>query len=203
MIEEKIILLRGEIGDIVKKRMREFESMRRMDNERVFQELAFCILTANSSARMGLKAQREIGDGLVHYPEEKLREELRRIGYRFWRVRAKYIVEARWIIPEIKELFKMPEEEAREYLVAKVKGLGMKEASHFLRNTGAKTLAIVDRHIVRVLSEAGVIEEPKSITKRKYLMIEEKEREIANHLGMNVAELDLYLWYMKTGEVLK
>ncbi len=203
MIEEKIKKLEGEIGEIVGKRIKEFEDVRKEKEERIFQELAFCILTANSSARMGLKAQREIGEGFVTYPEEKLREELKRIGYRFWRVRAGYIVGARWLIPEIKRLFDMPEEEAREYLVKNVKGLGMKEASHFLRNTGAKNLAIVDRHIIRVLRDEGLIEEPKTLTKKRYLEIEEKEREISNRIGMNLAELDLYLWYMKTGEVLK
>ncbi len=203
MIEEEIKKLEGEIGETVRRRIKEFEEVRKEKEERIFQELAFCILTANSSARMGLKAQREIGEGFVTYPEEKLREELKRIGYRFWRVRAGYIVGARWTISEIKKLFKMPEEEAREYLVKNVKGLGMKEASHFLRNTGAKNLAIVDRHIIRVLRDEGLIEEPKTLTRKKYLEIEEKEREISNRIGMNLAELDLYLWYMKTGEVLK
>ncbi len=203
MIEEKIKKLEGEIGETVRRRIKEFEDVRKEKEERIFQELAFCILTANSSARMGLKAQREIGEGFVTYSEEKLREELKRIGYRFWRVRAEYIVGARWLIPEIKRLFEMPEEEAREYLVKNVKGLGMKEASHFLRNTGAKNLAIVDRHIIRVLRDEGLIEEPKTLTRKRYLEIEEKEREIANRIGMNLAELDLYLWYMKTGEVLK
>ncbi len=200
---EQIKQLREEIGDVVEARLREFEAMRNEDEERIFQELAFCILTANSSAKMGLKAQEAIEDGFVHHPEEKLREELKKLGYRFWNVRAKYIVQARWIIAEIKSLFDISESEARDYLVKNVKGLGMKEASHFLRNTGAKDLAIVDRHILRALSDAGLIQMPKTLTRRRYLEIEEVERWIAQELGMNLAELDLYIWYIKTGEVLK
>ena len=202
-LRDRIDALRPEIGETVLKRLKEFERMREESPERIFQELAFCILTANSSARMGLKAQSAIGDGFVNFDEEKLRGELHKIGYRFWRVRARYIVEARWIIPEISSLFEMPEHDARDYLVRKVKGLGMKEASHFLRNTGAKDLAIVDRHIIRILQEYGYIGEVKSLTRSRYLEIEAIEREIANSAGMSLAELDLYLWYMKTGEVLK
>ncbi len=200
---ERIFSLRGKIGNVVDSRLEEFESMRKKSEKKIFEELAFCILTANSSARMGLKAQREIGEGFIYYPENKLREELHRIGYRFWRIRAKYIVEARWIIPKIKELFKTPEEEAREFLVKNVKGIGMKEASHFLRNTGAKNLAIVDRHILKILANEGYIYAPKAMTRKRYLEIENVERNLAKKVGMNLAEFDLYLWYMSTGEVLK
>ncbi len=200
---EKVEALRSEIGDVVSERIKEFERVRRESPERIFQELAFCILTANSSAKMGLKAQNSIGDGFLTYPEEKLRAELRKIGYRFWRVRAAYIVQARWILPELQTILEMNEFEARDYLVERVKGLGMKEASHFLRNTGAKNLAIVDRHIIRVLQEHGYLEEVKNLTRKRYLEIEEKERKIAKSVGMNLAEFDLYLWYIKTGAVLK
>ncbi len=203
MLEERIRKAKEEIVDIVKRRIREFASLRDESNERIFQELAFCILTANSSASMGIKAQKVVGDGFVHYSEEKLREELKRIGYRFWRIRAKYIVEARWIVPEIKKLFDMDEFQARTYLVENVKGLGMKEASHFLRNTGAKNLAILDRHILRILSTEGYITVPKTLTRKRYLEIESVEREIAKKVNMNLAEFDLYLWYLNTGEVLK
>ncbi len=200
---ERIEDARREIGTVVNSRLAEFERMRTESNERIFQELAFCILTANSSARMGIKAQEIIGYGFVTYDEDKLRNELRKIGYRFWRVRARYIVEARWIIPHIKEIFRMDEIKAREYLVEHVKGLGMKEASHFLRNTGSKNLAIVDRHILRILEEEGLITTPKTLTRKRYLEIEKIERELAESLGMTLAEMDLYLWYLKTGEVLK
>ena len=200
---ERVSSLRGEIGEIVAARLREFESVQKESEEKIFEELAFCILTANSSARIGLKAQREIGRGFLTYPEEKLRDELHRIGYRFRRVRAKYIVEARWIVPQIKELFKMSENEARDFLVDNVKGLGMKEASHFLRNTGAKNLAIVDRHILKILSTEGYIEIPRTLTRRRYMEIEDVERNLAKKVGMNLAEFDLYLWYISTGEVLK
>ena len=97
----------------------------------------------------------------------------------------------------------MDEFEAREYLVKNVKGIGYKEASHFLRNTGAKNLAIIDRHILHILNSYKIIEMPKYLTPKRYMEIEEKERALARKLNMNLGELDMYLWYMKTGKVLK
>jgi len=61
--------------------------------------------------------------------------------------------------------------EAREWFVKNVKGLGYKEASHFLRNIGfGEEITILDRHILKNLKKAGVIKEiPKTITKKAYL----------------------------------
>ena len=90
----------------------------------------------------------------------------------------------------------------REWLVKNVKGLGMKEASHFLRNIGFKDLAIIDFHIVDILVENKIINKPKNLNK-EYIKIEEKLRGIAKKVKLSLAELDLYLWYMETGKVLK
>ena len=39
--------------------------------------------------------------------------------------------------------------------------------------------------------------------KTKYLEIEEILRKIAEKLNLNLGELDLFLWYLETGKVLK
>lgn len=94
----------------------------------------------------------------------------------------------------------------REWLVKNVKGVGMKEASHFIRNIGfgGKELAILDRHILKNLKELKVIEKiPKKLTKKTYLEIEEKMREFCKMLGISMYELDMLLWYKETGKVLK
>ena len=49
----------------------------------------------------------------------------------------------------------------------------------------------------------NLIEKPKIITKNKYLKIEKLLKEIANKLNLSMAEIDLYLWYMETGKILK
>jgi N-glycosylase/DNA lyase len=77
------------------------------------------------------------------------------------------------------------------------------ESSHFLRNIGHKDYAIIDFHIVDLLVAEGLIEKPKTITPKKYLEIEAVLEGLSKKLKMSQAELDLYLWYMETGTVLK
>lgn len=96
--------------------------------------------------------------------------------------------------------------ERRDWLAAepRIKGVGYKEASHYLRNIGFKGYGILDKHIVRCLAELGVIESPKPPTGRnRYLETEARMRQFAGDVGINFDELDLVLWSMKTGEVLK
>ncbi len=99
--------------------------------------------------------------------------------------------------------FSYDELKLREWLVKTVKGFGMKESSHFLRNVGYESLAIIDFRIIDVLHRYGLIERPKTMSRKKYLEIEEVLRQLAQKVGMSLAELDLYLWYMETGKILK
>jgi len=92
---------------------------------------------------------------------------------------------------------------AREWLVKNVKGLGYKEASHFLRNVGFRDLAIVDFHIVDILTKHGMCGGRRAMTPMRYLELEGKLLGLGRELGMDMAELDLYLWYCETGKVLK
>ena len=85
-----------------------------------------------------------------------------------------------------------------------VKGIGYKEASHFLRNIGFKGYAILDKHVLRSLHEYGVIDNPKPPTSgKKYLEIEAKMKEFAKEIDIDFDDLDLLLWSNKTGEILK
>jgi N-glycosylase/DNA lyase len=50
----------------------------------------------------------------------------------------------------------------------------------------------------------GILEgKPKSLSRAKYLMIESILEGISRRTGINLGELDLYLWYIETGKVLK
>ena len=95
--------------------------------------------------------------------------------------------------------------EAREWFVDNVKGIGLKEASHFLRNIGlGEDLAILDRHILKNLALLGVIEEvPASLSRRLYLEIEDRMRKFAENIKIPMSHLDLLLWYMETNEIFK
>jgi len=95
--------------------------------------------------------------------------------------------------------------EVRSWLVKNITGLGLKESSHFLRNIGFEDVAIVDFHIVDLLVREGLIRKikPGALTKKKYLEIEQLLFDISRKVNLNLAELDLYLWYLETGKVLK
>ncbi|MBN2095727.1 MAG: N-glycosylase/DNA lyase [Candidatus Aenigmarchaeota archaeon] len=200
-------LKNSKVRNIIDFRMKEFEHAGKMSGTEIFKELCFCLLTANFNAERSIKIQKEIGDGFITLHLEELSEKLASFGHRYPNARAAYIFEARKHKDTLKEnLEGMPDDfSAREWLVCNVKGLGYKEASHFLRNIGRKNLAIIDFHIVDILAENKLIEPPKSkcLTKKKYLEIEEVLRAIGQKAGLNPAELDLYLWYMETGKVLK
>ena len=96
--------------------------------------------------------------------------------------------------------------ERRDWLAQEkqVKGLGYKESSHFLRNIGVKGHAILDKHVMRCLAEVGVVDSAKPPqTRRKYLAVEQELIRFAKDIGVDFDELDLVLWSMKTGEILK
>jgi len=206
MLIKKIEELKNsEIKDIIDKRISEFKSFKNKSNEEWFKELCFCILTANFTAEGGIKIQKEIGDGFLTLPKEELEEKLKILGHRFYRKRAEFIVLARRFknIKDIVESFEY-EKVAREFLVRNIKGIGYKEASHFLRNVGYDDVAIIDRHILRELYENNYIDEiPKTLSRKKYLEIENILRDIGKEVNLKLSELDLYIWYLRTGKVLK
>lgn len=196
-------LKNGDIANSVDVRLREFRELGTKSSKDVFSELCFCLLTANYSAEGGMRIQDSIGSGFITLGREELSKKLRELGHRFPEARAGYIVEARKHIGSLEEVLSMPCEKAREWLVENVRGLGYKEASHFLRNVGFGDLAIIDFHIVDILVKHDMIERPKTLTGKRYLEIEDALRRLGDETGMSMAELDLYLWYCETGKILK
>ena len=71
-------------------------------------------------------------------------------------------------------------------MIKNIKGLGYKESSHFLRNIGFDDYAIIDFHIVDILVKHNLIERPKSLTKRKYLEIEDTLRDLARETNLTL-----------------
>jgi N-glycosylase/DNA lyase len=192
----------------VKERISEFRLLNTLGEDLWFSELCFCLLTANSQAKKCMEIQVKVGDGFATLPRKKLSAKLRKLGYRFYNKRAEYIVAARphakGLKARLKKLAKKDTRNAREWLVENVKGMGYKEASHFLRNVGYTDVAILDRHILRTLFEQGMIPEmPKPLNRIQYLTHENLLRLVAFKSGLSLAALDLYLWYLKTGKVLK
>ena len=204
LFEELEGLRNGPVRASVERRLEEFRKAGRGGEGSWFSEMCFCILTANYTAHGGMRIQESLGEkGFCRLPEKKLVEKLKGLGHRFYNMRGRFIVEARG--KKVKEGLKGKEQaEMREWLVGNIRGLGWKEASHFLSNVGHFDLAIIDRHILAVLHKYGYLEEvPKTLGKKKYMEIERILGGIAKKAGTSQGELDLYLWYMKTGKVLK
>lgn len=193
------------VKEIVDSRMQDFSELGEKTSNELFKELCFCLLTANFSAEGGIKIQNSMGDDFSILSEEELSEKLREFGHRFPNMRAKFIYEAQKYKENLKEILDSleVEEEKRNWLVKNIKGLGMKETSHFLRNIGHGNLAIIDFHIVDLLVKQNIIEKPKTITIKKYLEIENILKKLSEKTNTNLGELDLYLWYEETGKILK
>jgi len=198
-------LKKSEISGLIGDRMTQFSKIKENGIAEVFKELCFCIMTANCGAEKCIEIHEKIGNEFMILNEESLANKFKEYGYRFPNIRSTYIINARDYLNELEYKIRhgLDEIELRDWLVKQVKGLGYKEASHFLRNIGYKNLAIVDFHIIDVLTKHNLIEKPKNINKKHYLEIEKLLINIGDKLNLNLAELDLYLWYLETGKILK
>jgi N-glycosylase/DNA lyase len=200
-------LRKDNISNVINERLNDFSIINKKGNKVWFEELCFCLLTANTSAELGLKIQKALGyKGFTEFSnEEELALRLKNAKYRFYNRRAHFIALANKY-KDIKTIIMNIDshDDRREWLVKNIKGIGYKESSHFLRNVGLFDYAILDKHILRLLKEENFIDEiPKSLTKENYLKFEKILDKISKKAKMSQGELDLYLWYIKTGTVLK
>lgn len=196
----------------IRTRLDEFAALRAFaSNDRLFEELVYCLFTAGASARMGLHSVERVRPFLADGTVEQISAALTG-AHRYPNARAGYVIAARQFLQDacqlnLREKLNSFQDEAalrREYFVSHVKGIGYKEASHYLRNIGYCGYAILDKHIVKTLFEFGVIASPDPpTTKKKYLAIEELMRNFAEEIKIDFDELDLLLWSNKTGEILK
>ena len=182
------------------------------ENYRLFEELAFCIFTANTSAEMGAKAVDAVRNVLINGTADEMTRRLEGI-YRFNNVRPAHIIHTRNYLKNSlnfqlknKILSFKDKNELRDFFALNrgIKGLAYKEASHFLRNIGFKGYAILDKHIINSLHEFGILqtnEKPKNA--KQYLEIEQKFIDFSKDVGINMDELDLLLWSGKNGRILK
>lgn len=187
--------------NIIDSRLNEFYDLNKKDNNAWFSELCFCILTANSKAQTAINIQNELGaEGFLNLSEQEVSETIARNKHRFHNNKAKYIVGAREFRNIKDRLSGLNTKEARDFIVKNIKGLGFKEASHFLRNVGYKDCAIIDRHIIKFLVNYQIIEQaPKTVTPKFYLEVENK----LNNFNIEQNKLDLLIWCHVTGKVLK
>ena len=164
----------------IKKRLKEFRDLKETPDEDIFAELCFCLLTPQSKAVYCDEAIRKLKKtGLLYKGKRhEIREKLGRV--RFPNNKTDFLLKARKVFLKRGRLdvkVRISPDDipgTRDWLVRNVKGLGYKEASHFLRNIGyGKGIAILDVHILRNLKKHKIIKSiPPSISKKKYLAIE-------------------------------
>jgi N-glycosylase/DNA lyase len=197
----------------IRERLGEFRDIwKNGSDEKLWEEMVFCFFTGGCSARMGLNAIEAVRPLLIDGSQEELADALSGV-HRYPNARSKYVVASRNFLREHCDL-RLRERltdfdcdiERRDWLVREkgIKGLGYKEASHYLRNIGLSGYAILDKHILRCLAELKIIDDPKPPnTRSRYLTIEGKLRFLAEAAHIDFDELDLVLWSMKTGIILK
>ena len=201
----------AERGHRVQERLNDFARVPASDH---FYELAYCLLTPQSSAVNADTAVQRLKDCSFFEhggdPTPVLRQPDAYI--RFHNTKARRLLTVREQFPEIAARIAQtphgsPVDDVlalRDWLLAGVNGLGRKEAAHFMRNIGYRGLAILDRHILRNLQHHAVLRVvPVSLTPSRYSIIEERFREFATAIGISMDELDLLFWSRETGEIRK
>lgn len=190
---------------------------RKKTNEEIFYDLCFCICAPQTK----FVNNRKVIDIIIsmdffHHdiiPHSLLEEICKPV--RFYKNKAKYL---RLIKKQFNEILVAIDtfdntfddiKVLRDWLVKNVKGLGMKTASHFLRNLGDQNLAIIDTHIIKFLNtlipndgkqffetEKGdwiiIFGTPKS--NKHYLEMEKVFQDAARENNMTSAELDALIW---------
>ena len=208
---EELMQLYNPIKPQIEARLMDFRHIwETASDEELFRELVFCLLTPQSKAKTCWKAVQRLDRKcmMAEAMPAQISEEL--VGVRFNHAKGGvYLPGKEYVQFQISKSYAgricRAHAAARVWLVENVKGLGYKEASHFLRNIGlGEDLAILDRHILKNLALLGVIKEvPSSPTKKMYLEIERKMTAFSKESKIPMGHLDLLLWYKEAGEVFK
>lgn len=199
--------------DEIRKRLSEFENIWQTGtDERLWEEMVYCFFTGGCSAKMGLRSIEAVRSLLMTGTHEEITKAL--LGrHRYPNARGRYVAMSREFLEEHcgmrlrEKLESFKDDQLRRDWFARekgIKGLGYKEASHYLRNIGFKGYAILDKHVLRCLAELKITDDPKPPnTRLRYLTIENQLKKFAEQINIDFDEMDLVLWSMKTGEILK
>ncbi len=185
----------------IQKRLSAFKQVKGDD---LFYELCFCLLTPQSKAESCDRAVFYLKENDFFHLHINPKKYLRG-NVRFHNKKSIYLIEMKSKYGKIcKRIATSEGRELRDWLVLNVKGIGYKEASHFLRNIGFRDLAILDRHILKNLKNHQAIHEiPKIITRKKYLEIEDKFHSFSKKIKIPLDEIDLLFWSRETGRIFK
>ncbi len=175
-----------------------------ISSESYKDEFLFCLLTPGSNAQRCWQAVMELKNlpiwnkrSISNILKKRTRFHNNKTSYILHNLKHWQNITARLNSPNIVEL--------RNYLSKQVKGFGLKEASHFLRNIGKSnnSIAILDRHILKNLYQYNIIKSQKIKSDKHYLEIERKFLNFAKSLKIPADHLDLLLWSQENGEIFK
>jgi N-glycosylase/DNA lyase len=191
--------IRAQIKE-VKKILNRFHQ-KKTDKE-IFYDLCFCLCAPQTTFKNNMKVIEDLKSidlydltnsffGVNKADELQLKRILKPV--RFYNNKARYIIYAIKNFSWIQYIVKLPldDTDKRERLEKNIYGMGLKVASHFLRNQGATDLAIIDTHIINFLRGIYGL---SFIDNKNYLEKEELFRRIAKKYNMSVAELDVWIW---------
>jgi N-glycosylase/DNA lyase len=196
--------------DMIEAQLGEFRKVRESaDDRKIFEELAYCILTSAVGPKVGLKSLEAIKDILPEGSAEETERRLKNIHK--YPEKAYYIVHTREYL-EREYGFKLRElvdsfpgaDERRDFFALNrdIKGIGYTQASHFLRNIGFSGYAILDKNVLKSLYDLGILDSPKPpSTGKRYKEIESRMKSLAAELGIGLDELDMLLWSLRTGRI--
>lgn len=204
------------------------KTWREMSETQLWEELCLCMLSSNVPYELALSAFWHLHDIHLLNPGwligcatavERIEYELskqiylprKKDGskrkYRFPHTRAQNIVNAAKILCQnghhLKSVLRNSHsgQEARAFLAENVPGIGLKQASHFLRNIGySDSLAIIDSHVIGFLREVGAIHKKriKTVTPKVYTRLETIVVDLCDSLGVNLSIFDMAIWrYMR------
>lgn len=199
-----------------------------LKEKQVWKELCFCLLSGNVAFEL-VKSTIEVLDRkkFLDYDwilEERHSQELifklfsgpnfepkKKDGqlrkYRYPKKRSEEITSAAKILYSSSSIKQRLEEstsiiEVRNFFARQVPGIGIKEASHFLRNVGySNTLAVIDVHVLNFLKENHFVNpsDVKNLTESRYEKLEIILQNLAEFHGLNLGVLDLAIWhYMRS-----
>jgi len=173
--------------------------------EEIWKQKIFCVLSsqfdAYRAASIAEKIVQEIS--FFNYPSSYVRIESAcskflsksKIGYRFPNIRAQQIWHCWFLFSQIKDQYhEYVRSFETEEIAAIFPGMGLKQASMFLRNIGAcRNLAVVDAHALYYL-EVFHDWTIRSLTPKRYVEAENILRNDASQYGLELNVFDAIMW---------
>lgn len=177
---------------------------------RIWQQKVFCILSSQFSAEKSAYIAEHLVNAIPFFElgptAREVEVECQRVltepgfRHRFPNLRAKQIAFCWFAFSQVADEYQeyvssfSSEDQARSSIVRTFPGMGLKQASMFLRNIGAaKTLAVVDVHILAYLAASHGWER-RQLNRRDYLIAEGLMQHDAAALGLELNVFDAMVW---------